>query len=78
MEIGPKLHRQNEELFPELLVLFGSPLLTLAQALQVLRRLAVELRLEEEGEGRACKSSVPREALSQPWKSKALLGAVVI
>lgn len=27
VEIGPKLHRQNEELFPELLFLFGSPLL---------------------------------------------------
>lgn len=54
------------------------PTLPLAQTLQILRILAVALRLEEEGEDRECKSSVPRKAFSQPWKRKAPLGAVIL
>lgn len=52
------------------------PTLPLAQTSSQI--LAVELRLEKEGEDRECKSSVPREALCQPWKRKAPLGAVIV
>lgn len=54
------------------------PTLPMAQALPVLRSLAVELRLEEKEEDTKYKNSMSWEAFFQPCKRKAFPGAVIV